>query len=66
MATSRFLPLLEELPADVSRLNPSAPSSTLANFDSVPRDDDVDWTILGLHILERYGKLLTTEDIARE
>lgn len=30
------------------------------------RDDDVDYTILGLHLLETYGRGLTTYDIARE
>lgn len=30
------------------------------------RDDDVDYTILGLHILERYGVDFTTQDVARE
>lgn len=61
-----FLPLLEQLPTGVSPLNPTAASATLGNFDSVPRDDDIDWTILGLHNLELYGRHLKTEDIARE
>lgn len=30
------------------------------------RDDDVDYTVLGLHLLETYGKDLTTYDVARE
>ena len=32
----------------------------------MPRDDDIDWTILGLHLLEKYGRELTTEQIAAE
>lgn len=61
-----FLPLLAELPPGVSHLHESAPYSTAGNFDCVPRDDDIDWTILGLHLLEKYGRQLTTADIARE
>ncbi|MBF4632718.1 ADP-ribosylglycohydrolase family protein [Clavibacter michiganensis subsp. phaseoli] len=30
------------------------------------RDDDVDYTVLGLHLLETYGRYLTTRDIAGE
>ncbi|MCU1478782.1 MAG: ADP-ribosylglycohydrolase family protein [Subtercola sp.] len=30
------------------------------------RDDDVDYTVLGLHLLETYGKDFTTYDVARE
>ncbi|MCS5716435.1 ADP-ribosylglycohydrolase family protein [Herbiconiux sp. CPCC 205716] len=30
------------------------------------RDDDIDYTVLGLHLLETYGKDLTTYDVARE
>ncbi|MBF4632716.1 ADP-ribosylglycohydrolase family protein [Clavibacter michiganensis subsp. phaseoli] len=30
------------------------------------RDDDVDYTVLGLHLLETYGKAFSTYDVARE
>lgn len=60
-----YLPLLDELPEGVSHLHESAPFATAGNFDDVPRDDDLDWTILGLWMLEEYGDRLTTEDIAR-
>ncbi|MFD1719641.1 ADP-ribosylglycohydrolase family protein [Georgenia deserti] len=30
------------------------------------RDDDVDYTILGLHLLEKYGHDFTTQDVAEE
>ena len=33
---------------------------------AAPRDDDTDYTILGLHMLETYGPGLTTDEIARE
>jgi ADP-ribosylglycohydrolase len=32
----------------------------------VARDDDIDYTILALHILETYGPGFTTSDVARE
>ncbi|MEV0035561.1 ADP-ribosylglycohydrolase family protein [Streptomyces sp. NPDC050804] len=61
-----FIPLLDELPAGVSHLHESAPYAAAGRFDAIPRDDDLDWTILGLHLLEMYGRGLTTEDIAHE
>jgi ADP-ribosylglycohydrolase len=39
---------------------------TAGNIDRMVRDDDIDYTILGLHILENYGEDFTTDDIARE
>jgi ADP-ribosylglycohydrolase len=60
-----YLPLLPELPEGVERLHESAPFSTLGRFDAVPRDDDLDWTILGLSMLETYGRGLTVDDISR-
>jgi ADP-ribosylglycohydrolase len=59
-----YLPLLEPLPEGVTRLHPSAAAATKGRFEDVPRDDDIDWTILGLHLLERHGRGLTTEQIA--
>jgi ADP-ribosylglycohydrolase len=59
-----YLPLLDPLPTGVPRLHPSAPLSAAGRFTDVPRDDDIDWTILNLHLLETHGRQLTTEDIA--
>lgn len=59
-----YLPLLDPLPKGVTRLHPSASVATLGHFQDVPRDDDIDWTILGLHLLERHGRALRTEQIA--
>lgn len=58
--------LLDPLPAGVSHLHESAPYSSAGLFTDVPRDDDIDWTILGLHLIERYGRDLRTEDIETE
>jgi ADP-ribosylglycohydrolase len=63
---SGFVPLLDPLPEGISSLHPSAAEASAGRFDAIPRDDDLDWTILGLHLLETYGSELTTEDIARE
>lgn len=60
-----YLPLLDPLPVGVSHLHESAPISTAGRFTDVPRDDDLDWTILGLSMLEEYGSEITTEQIAR-
>lgn len=35
-------------------------------INGMPRDDDIDYTILGLHILEEHGFDFTTKDIASE
>lgn len=59
-----YLPLLDPLPAGVSHLHESASFATAGHFSDVPRDDDIDWTILGLAMLEEHGLDLTTEDIA--
>lgn len=61
-----YVPLLQPLPPGVSALHPSAPLATAGNFTDVPRDDDIDWTILGLHMLERHGRSLTTEQIGSQ
>jgi ADP-ribosylglycohydrolase len=59
-----YLPLLDPLPAGVPPLHPAAPVATLGNFTEVPRDDDIDWTILALHVLETHGRGLTTDQLA--
>jgi ADP-ribosylglycohydrolase len=50
----------------VPELHESAPYATAGHFVDVPRDDDIDWTILGLHLLEACGRDVTTEQIAEE
>jgi ADP-ribosylglycohydrolase len=77
---SRFVPYLEEVgayplvdyvPADdrtaaTLGLHESWPATTRGRIDGATRDDDLDYTILGLHILETYGFEFTTSDVARE
>ncbi len=38
--------------------------TTAGNIRYVPRDDDLDYTLLGLHLMERHGRALTTADVA--
>ena len=59
-----YLPLLDPLPAGVPALHPSAPVATAGRFTDVPRDDDLDWTILALHVLETHGRDFTSEHLA--
>jgi len=61
-----YVPLLDPLPDGVPHLHPSAPIATAGRFTDVPRDDDIDWTILNLSLLERHGVALTTEHIAAQ
>jgi ADP-ribosylglycohydrolase len=61
-----YIPLLDPLPASVERLHESAPDAAKGRFDASPRDDDTDYTVLGLHLLERYGRDLERADVARE
>lgn len=61
-----YLPLLDPLPQGVTMLHPSAIVAAAGLFRDVPRDDDIDWTILGLYLLERHGADVTTEQIAAQ
>ncbi len=59
-----YLPLLEVLPEGVPALHPSASIASAGRFVDVPRDDDIDWTILALLVLETHGRHFTTDQIA--
>jgi ADP-ribosylglycohydrolase len=45
---------------------PSWPRATRGRISGMPRDDDIDYTILGLHILESHGVGFSTDDVADE
>jgi ribokinase len=59
-----YVPLISPLPAGVPHLHPSADRASSGSFEDVPRDDDIDWTILGLLMVEEHGAALTTDAIA--
>lgn len=42
------------------------PETTRGRVSGSSRDDDVDYTVLGLYLLETYGLDFTTADVARE
>ncbi|MGY0066710.1 ADP-ribosylglycohydrolase family protein [Streptomyces sp. QTS137] len=43
----------------------SAATSLAENIDGMPEDDDLDYPLLNLLLLQRYGKAFTTADVAR-
>ncbi|WP_423463585.1 ADP-ribosylglycohydrolase family protein [Promicromonospora sp. MS192] len=57
------------LPDDVAARWPwnrrSAPTSLEENIAGMPEDDDLNYPILALALLERYGRAFTTDDVAQ-
>ncbi|MGM7669103.1 ADP-ribosylglycohydrolase family protein [Microbacterium sp. A93] len=57
------------LPTEVAQRWPwnrrSAPTSLVENIDGMPEDDDLNFPILALDLLETHGENLTTEDVAQ-
>ncbi|MFD9410337.1 ADP-ribosylglycohydrolase family protein [Streptomyces sp. NPDC059989] len=43
----------------------SAPTSLAENIDGMPEDDDLNFPLLGLLLLQRHGKGFTTADVGR-
>ncbi|BCJ35754.1 hypothetical protein Athai_32570 [Actinocatenispora thailandica] len=59
----------EGLPPEVARRWPwnrrSAPTSLAENIAGMPEDDDLNFALLALELLERHGSALSTEDVAQ-
>ncbi|WP_159622114.1 ADP-ribosylglycohydrolase family protein [Ruania rhizosphaerae] len=59
----------EGLPEDVAARWPwnrrSAPTSLVENIDGMPEDDDLNFPLLALDLLETHGSHLTTTDVAQ-
>ncbi|MGN9842735.1 ADP-ribosylglycohydrolase family protein [Nonomuraea sp. H19] len=57
------------LPDDIARRWPwnrrSAVNSLAENIDGIPEDDDLNYPLLALSLLERHGRAFTTDDVAR-
>ncbi|GAA3220343.1 ADP-ribosylglycohydrolase family protein [Oerskovia jenensis] len=57
------------LPEDVAARWPwnrrSAPTSLEENIDGMPEDDDLNYPILALALLEKHGAAFTTDDVAQ-
>ena len=47
-------------------LNPSWRDASRGRISAMARDDDTDYTILGLHMLETYSDRLTPADVGWE
>ncbi|MFE0799180.1 ADP-ribosylglycohydrolase family protein [Streptomyces sp. NPDC058812] len=61
--TARGLP--EDLTATYPWNRRSAPTSLAENIDGMPEDDDLNYPLLGLLLLQRHGRTFTTADVAR-
>ncbi len=48
------------------RLHPSYREAMRGAIDGMPRDDDIDYTLLGLHVLEEHGTGFNTADVGTE
>jgi ADP-ribosylglycohydrolase len=57
-----YIPALDPMPAGF-RLNPSWPEATRGRIHGAARDDDIDYSILNLWLLERYGFQLSPSQV---
>jgi len=62
---TNYVPYLVPHPPEYT-MHPSAGEATLGHIEGMARDDDLDYTIMGLHILEEHGLDFTTEHVAAE
>ncbi|WP_327684777.1 ADP-ribosylglycohydrolase family protein [Streptomyces sp. NBC_00467] len=57
------------MPAELARAHPwnrrSATTSLAENIDGMPEDDDLNYPLLNLLLLQRYGRRFTTADVGR-
>ncbi|MFF7758685.1 ADP-ribosylglycohydrolase family protein [Streptomyces griseorubiginosus] len=57
------------VPAELLAAHPwnrrSAPTSLAENIDGMPEDDDLNYPLLNLLLLQRHGRRFTTADVAR-
>jgi ADP-ribosylglycohydrolase len=60
-----FVPALDPMP-DGFELREFWPYTTRGRITESARDDDIDYTILGLHLIEQYGSDFSTADVAAE
>ena len=59
-----YVSLLDPVP-ERFELNDSWPGSVRGRVDGGPRDDDVDYAILALHLLETHGRAITPERVGQ-
>jgi ADP-ribosylglycohydrolase len=58
-----YIPVLDPMPAEFV-LRENWPQTTRGNVQGSDRDDDIDFSILALHLLERHGSALAPEHVA--
>ena len=58
-----YVPAIEPHPAGAPALKPSWTEATDGRIDGMPRDDDLDYAVIGLLVLERFGGAPTTEGV---
>jgi ADP-ribosylglycohydrolase len=59
-----YIPLLDPLPPGYELREEWRENTTLGNVHGSARDDDIDYPILGLYLLERHGSALTPAHVA--
>ncbi len=59
-------PLEDYIPPAEGPGRASPPEALRGNIHGMPRDDDTDYTILGLHMVERHGLGITSQQIGEE
>ncbi|HWN32071.1 MAG TPA: ADP-ribosylglycohydrolase family protein [Pseudonocardia sp.] len=59
-----YVPLLDPLPAGYELREDNMLETTRGNVDGSARDDDIDYPILGLYLLERHGGRLSPQRVA--
>jgi ADP-ribosylglycohydrolase len=62
---TNYFPKLAEEPRDL-KIQPRDERALLGNISGMIRDDDLDYTILNLHIFETYGSSFKTGKVAEE
>ena len=60
-----YIPVVDDMSGDL-RLNDCWPETTRGNVAFMARDDDIDYTILALHLLEDRGFDIGPSDVAAE
>ena len=59
-----YVPAMEPMPAGF-RFRDNWTRTTRGRVDGSDRDDDIDYAILGLYMLEQHGAALTPDDVAK-
>jgi ADP-ribosylglycohydrolase len=60
-----YLPVLDPMPEGMT-LNPSWRDASRGRITAMARDDDTDYTILGLHMMETYGDRMSPANVGWE